>query len=264
MSGIVLYHRNCADGWGAAMAAKKHSKWADAEYIAVQYGEEPPDVTGKDVLIVDFSYRRHAMEEMKAKASSLFVIDHHKTAQTELEGLEYCIFNMGRSGAAMTWEYLHGRVPQLIRFVEDRDLWKWSLHRSKEVSAALASYPMDFETWDALIEDESCIVSLAAEGQAILRYQNREVSRAIGAWKRSPQHADIGGYHVPTMNCTSLISEICGELSDGYPFAATYMDVDGKRVFSLRTRQNGFDCGAVARQYGGGGHPGAAGYTVDL
>lgn len=280
MNRLVIYHRNCADGFGAAMAAKKHQEWADAEYVAAQYGEEPPDVKGKHVLIMDFSYPRDVLEKMNESALSLFVIDHHKTAEKELEGLDYAIFDMSQSGAMMAWKILHPEdgamscvnellsqddrvVPVLIQYVQDRDLWKWKLANSREVSAALASYPMDFEMWNELLNDNE-MPRLALEGEAILRYQTREVSRAIGAWKRNPQHKEIGGHRVPVMNCTSLISEICGELSDGYPFAATYMDVDGKRIYSLRTRQNDFDCGAVAREYGGGGHPGAAGYAVTL
>jgi oligoribonuclease NrnB/cAMP/cGMP phosphodiesterase (DHH superfamily) len=221
-------------------------------------------VSGKNVLIVDFSFCRQVLEEMNIKAKSLFVIDHHTTAQEELKGLGYCQFDKDRSGAVMTWNYLHGKVPQLILFVEDRDLWKWSLDNSKEVSAALASYPMDFETWDAFIEDDNCIKRLTMEGRAILRYQNLEVSRKISAWRRSPRFIEIGGYKVPVMNCTSLISEICGELSWGHPVAATYMDVNEKRIYSLRRREGDVDCGLVDSQYGGGGHTGAAGYSVDL
>ena len=263
---LVLFHRNCQDGWGAAMACKLHADWKDAEYIAVQYQEQPPEVAGKDVLIVDFSYKRPVLEVMHQQAASLYVIDHHETAEKELAGLGYCQFDMSHSGAYLTWQHLHGHVPELILYVEDRDLWNWKLHNSKEVSAALASYPRDVETWQPLLDRDGTL-RLQHEGQAILRYQNQQIGAALGSWKRSPQFIQIAGETVPVLNCTSLISEICGELSqvgDGYPFAATYlMTSDGKRVFSLRTRKDSaVHVGNICRQYGGGGHPGAAGFAV--
>ena len=35
------------------------------------------------------------------------------------------------------------------------------------------------------------------------------------------------------------------------------------RKVSLRSRAGGLDCSAIARERGGGGHPGAAGYSTD-
>ena len=51
----VLYHANCYDGLGAAWAIRKQLG-DTADYIPVQYGESPPDVTGKHVIIADFSF----------------------------------------------------------------------------------------------------------------------------------------------------------------------------------------------------------------
>jgi hypothetical protein len=44
-------------------------------------------VTGLDVAIVDFSYKRPVMVELASKAKSILVLDHHKTAQADLDGL---------------------------------------------------------------------------------------------------------------------------------------------------------------------------------
>ena len=35
------------------------------------------------------------------------------------------------------------------------------------------------------------------------------------------------------------------------------------RKVSLRSRAGGLDCSAIARERGGGGHPGAAGFSTD-
>src|SRR3990167_3596264 len=142
---LVLYHGNCPDGFGSAWAA-----WLalgdSAEYVPVQYGEAPPDVAARKVYIVDFSYPRATLLAMNEAAESILVLDHHKTAQADLAGLDFCEFYMERSGATMTWDRLVScgpedrrwfNEPEIVRcnavtrrFVEyltDRDLWRFML-----------------------------------------------------------------------------------------------------------------------------------------
>lgn len=84
----ILYHANCKDGAGAALAA--WMKYGDEghEYIPVQYGGEPPNVDGEKVMILDFSYPRDILIAISKSAKSITLIDHHKTAQADLAGIE--------------------------------------------------------------------------------------------------------------------------------------------------------------------------------
>lgn len=262
MKDLCIYHKNCSDGLAAALAV--HERYGDIEFIPAQYGDAPIVVDGRNVIIVDFSYKRSVLLEMKNKAESLVVIDHHKTAKDELADLDFCIFNMEKCGAVLTWEHLFPAkpIPKLFEYVQDRDLWTWELPHSKEVSAALRSLKPWISEWRPFLNDE-LIEELVTDGFAILRYQKRceEIALASPA-----QTVRIAGHEVPCRNSTHLISEICGEMAKGYPFAAVYFDTtDGKRVFSLRSREpRGIDVSAIAKQYGGGGHPAAAGFSVDI
>lgn len=48
---ICIYHKNCADGFGAAWAVRK--KFGSAvKMIPASYQSTPPDVTGETVYIV--------------------------------------------------------------------------------------------------------------------------------------------------------------------------------------------------------------------
>ena len=86
MKPLVLYHANCWDGFCAAWIAKK--ALGDIEAIPVQYGQDPPiDFCGRDVYILDFSYPRGEMENIIRSSNRVVVLDHHKTAQKELDGL---------------------------------------------------------------------------------------------------------------------------------------------------------------------------------
>ena len=268
---LVIYHANCWDGFCAAWIARKALK--DIETFPANYGSKPPDVTGRIVYILDFSYPREEMEKILTTARRTVVLDHHKTAAAALDGLHQpetgmdVIFDMTKSGGRQTWQWFtmegytlwtphQPRTPWLVDYTEDRDLWRHTLPCSEEINAALRSYPLEFELWDKF-EEMNPIETLAPEGRAIRRAERQIVETHI---KNAVPHI-IGGHKVPVVNATVLFSEIAGELSKGQPFGACYFDrQDGKRQWSLRSDENGVDVSAIAKMYGGGGHAHAAGF----
>lgn len=282
----VLYHANCADGFGAALCA-----WlkfgADAEYIPVSYGQPvPPLELMAAVYIVDFSFPRGVLAELRVRTSTLVILDHHETARKELEGFPGAVFDMTKSGARLAWEYFHPNepVPALIRYIEDRDLWKWELPDSREVSAALGTYEQDLAMWGGMLaHGEEEIERLAGEGEAILRLVRQNVERQC--WnvrvagfrlinrevKFQSMPAGQGFYPVdgevkwaPVVNATCHVSEVGEHLLQKFPsapFVAVYLDkADGSRMWSLRSRKD-FDCSPIAKAFGGGGHKQACGFT---
>lgn len=259
----VLYHAHCADGFGGAYAAWR-ALGDEATYLPVQYGGEVPEIApGTDaVWMIDFSYPRDQILALHTKYPKLVILDHHRTAQADLAGLDFAIFDMDKSGAVLAWEHFHPGepVPMLLRYVQDRDLWTWKLPDSREVSAGLWSYPMNFATWDGLIRR---VDRLADEGAGILRYMKQQTEMIISQAKRG----ELAGHIVPICNATSLWSEVGEALCERYPddaFAAAYYDLsNGLRKWSLRSRGE-FDVSAIARQLGGGGHRNAAGFVERL
>ena len=290
MKNYVLYHSNCPDGAGAALAA--YLKLGEnAEYIPVNYGKGPPEIEpNSNVYIVDFSYPRAQLEEIAAKAH-LIVLDHHLTAEKELAGLPFCVFDMNKSGAVMAWEYFHPatEVPRFIRYLEDRDLWRFKLPLSREFSAAVGSYPLDFRLWAAnkWAENPSAVNVLACEGIICLRLKNQQVeimaknSRWVyfdttvkdGCVFFDPVSSPLeplrdGVFVAPVANATVFFSEVGEKLLELNPdaqFSAYYFDraSDEKRQWGLRSRPD-FDCSVIAKAFGGGGHKNAAGFTEDL
>lgn len=266
---VVIYHDVCYDGFGAAWVFYKQFR-DTARYIPATYGAAFPENIkhGSDVFIVDFSYPRAVLmknlllEHLKKKSIYLVILDHHKSAEEDLRGIPNAIFNMEKSGAMMAWEYLFAPEPPpaLINYIMDRDLWKFRLPYSREIGAALRSYRMDFETWNGL---EMKIQQLKVDGIAILRQQDQTVEQMC----RNAVIRNIGGYDIPVVNCTCYFSEVCETLIEIYPkaiCAASYFDrYDKNRQWSLRSKGE-FDCTLIARQYGGGGHKNAAGFTTEL
>lgn len=281
---LCIYHGNCADGFGAACAVKL-ALGDSVEFFPGVYQNNPPDVRGKKVVIVDFSYRREVLEKMAETAVSILVLDHHKTAQEDLAGFPeppadlevlrgwlpesgiYARFSMEKSGAVLAWEHFHAvDAPALINHIQDRDLWKFELPGTREIQAALFSYPYDFEVWTDLILGGN-VERLRADGEAIERKHHKDVAELTRVVTRMML---IGGEVVPVANLPYTLTSDAGHLLCGdpslqspcYPFAGCYWDTPQGRVFSLRSREDGADVGAIAKFYGGGGHKHASGFRV--
>ncbi|MBA2486803.1 MAG: phosphoesterase [Nitrospira sp.] len=252
---LILYHAECADGFGAAWAIWR--RFPDAQYRPVKHGETPPtDLTGQHIVIVDFSYARPVLEAMAESAASLVVLDHHITAEKTLADLPYAYFDLKKSGAVLGWEWAHDEpAPWLLRYIQDKDLWHWALPNSREISAALASYPFDFALWNRFEQQE-----LEREGRAILRYENELVMKLAA-------HATMvqfEGATVPAVQSAILTSQIGERLSADSPFCLIWHDRNGRRYYSLRSREEGTDVGSIAASFGGGGHTHAAGFSIPL
>lgn len=277
---LVIYHANCWDGFCAAWIARK--ALGDSEFYPAYYGQKPPDVTGRVVYILDFSYPREIMDRLVSVARRTVVLDHHKTAMDALDGLHQpetgidVIFDMSKSGARLAWLWFwdshfsamgqnvpffrfvsRDRAPWLVDYVEDRDLWRNALPETESINAALRSYPLNFLLWDEFERNHAQRETLAREGAAIRRSELQVIETHV----RNAHEAEVAGYMVPVVNATVLFSEIAGELAKGRPFAACYFDrKDGTRQWSLRSDENGLDVGQIAKACGGGGHPRAAGF----
>ncbi len=252
---VVMYHAECSDGFGAAWALWK--KFPSARFIPVKHGNSPPaGIAGRHVVIVDFSYPRETLEAMARETAGLQVLDHHITAEKALAGLPFAYFDQKKSGAVLAWEWAHTEpAPWLLQYIQDKDLWDWALPASREINAALASYPYNFHVWDELRQ-----VTLEAEGRAILRYENELVGKITA-------EAALVSFHnetVPAVQSAVLTSQLGERLSAGYPFCVIWHDRDGRRYYSLRSREDGADVAAIATSYGGGGHTHAAGFSVPL
>lgn len=273
---MCIYHGNCADGFGAAWSIWK--KFPDIIFFPGVYGQDGPDCRGHHVLFVDFSYPEHHMRSIAAQAKSVTVLDHHKSAEANLsklmdEGVIYGTFDMEKSGAMLAWEWAFPDLepPMLLRHIQDRDLWKFELPRTEDIQAALFSHPYDFHVWNELFEgEEAAIETLAREGQAITRKHKKDIEELLKVTTRSMV---IGGKMVPVANLPyTMASDACHKLcvtdfealGGKPPFAASYYDKPGLRVFSLRSIEGGEDVSEIARKYGGGGHKHAAGFAVTI
>jgi uncharacterized protein len=275
---LVIYHANCHDGFCCAWLLWRHGVVNPEGLVPAQYGDEPPwDKMSEreSVMVCDFSYPRDVLERVRAKCKSLVVLDHHKTAQENLRGLDYCTFDVEKSGGRLTWEWLVKHEccgvcperPWLVDYTEDRDLWRHGLTDTREVHAALSSYSLELSTWESL--HVRGWRALVPEGRALLRYRAQVVAEHVKRAREIEMSGRGGSHKVLAVNATTLYSEVAGALAEGRPFGACYFDragTDGRvvRQWSLRSTSDGVDVSEIARARGGGGHEHAAGFEETL
>lgn len=292
---VCIYHFPCDDGFASAWIV--HQKWPDCVLAPTNYGLAFPnvDIDGKNILIADFSYKPDTLAALAATASSIVILDHHKTAEADLAAFKVTIcsnalfascdidgmlrdmvqltrpailarFEMDRSGASLTWEFCYPDDPEpmLVQFIQDRDLWRFKLKETRAFSLYLRSFPYDLKVW-TVIADHICREPNAVIGEAlsIERYYDQRLAemlptatlKSIGKWSGVPVA------HAPY----AFASDLANELLKAYPhapFAAVVVDAYGVRTYSLRSEDARQDVSEVAKSFGGGGHRNSAGFRV--
>lgn len=260
---VVVFHGNCYDGFGAAWAASKFlGRSEHVKYISAAYDKGPPPEVfdAEQVYILDYCYKPDEMIAI-AQKTKVLVLDHHHTAVQRMTGVTHpnleSMFDMERSGAGMAWDYFSRGTtrPELINHIEDRDLWKFKIPGSREVQASLISYPMDFTVWDSFN-----VAGLMSEGVALLRMNEQIVEKTC----KSPWLINMAGHFIPVVNTSMAWSEVGEHLLEKHPnapFVASFTEFGDTTMWSLRSRED-FDCGEIAKQFGGGGHKQAAGFKI--
>ena len=263
MSPLVIYHADCVDGFTAAWAAWRYLRGA-AAYLPTHHGDPPPDVTGHEVYLLDFAYRRDITLELARHAAQLLVLDHHKTALEELGDLPFACLDMEQSGAGLAWRHFHPEapVPRLVLAVEDGDLWRHELPDTRAIYLRLQFEPRTFRNWEriaALTATDAGFEAFAQEGRVLQEEREFQVERMLLKRYEVVLEGERGlAAEAPPSLRSELghrLAQLCGTFGlVWYPRAGSYH-------VSLRSIGD-YDVERLARRFGGGGHRNAAGFTV--
>lgn len=186
-------------------------------------------------------------------------------------GLDTPVLNMHKSGALLAWEYFHPNkpVPDIIKYVSDRDLWEFKYPETKAVVEGIHLHPehRSFEYWDRLAYDRELLKSCIEDGRIILKHNNNIIERNKS--NRIHKLTLLNGYKVAIFNATYLISEMCEayyscpDLNVDYVISY-YVTPAGRIQLSFRSaKSSGVDVGMIAAGYGGGGHFNASGACLN-
>lgn len=271
-SPLVLYHgRSCPDGFAAALAAWLYYD-GKAEFLALDHGDvktgaDLPVLDGRAVYVLDFSFDEPILRGIEERAAKLVMLDHHLSAADKL-GRFTCRcgvvhFDMGKSGARLAWEFFHPEqpVPDLVKYVEDRDIWTWKHPESAPFLAALDMEPFDFARWQAVANfDAAQMTAFMARGQAM----DDKFHHLAHAMAKAALSLNFNGVDGLMVNVPSAFHSLVGDIlcQKSGTFALMWsVDKTGVVKCGLRSR-SGFSCIALAESMGGGGHAQASGFKM--
>jgi len=281
---LIIYHDNCADGFGAAWAAYKKFGADGAEYLPMSYNDKrvelhdehlnfPANLAGRDIYILDFSFKPEVIDAMLKVANNYVVwIDHHLTAFKDFnfdptQRIEHSdpelnwdvILDPNKSGCVLAWEHFHPNeeVPNLLRYIEDRDLWRWQYTSTRDLATGLRSKPFTFDWFDFADENLTKVMDKGTAMNELFDQQLADIT------KRHTLTL-IDGQLGRSVNCTPQFASEAGNIlaKASGTFGMTWM-INNKGMANVSLRSVGdYDVSAIAKTFGGGGHRNAAGFEV--
>lgn len=286
MSDVVLYHAGCPDGFGAAWLLQRMLV-PDAQLVPMDWHQPPPAeawVTDGNLWSVDYCPDGNYLDELGGVLDIITVFDHHQSSVKEigdrphftgigafldasdLGALDHTsiVIDQSHSGIGLVARYakhVTGEgIPWFVKYIEDRDLWRFDFFDTKNVSAAIASLPMTVEAWNSLAAADP--QQVIAEGMAINRYREQLVEQCAASSVRV--HLDEWDVQC-SVSPYAIGSDVAGLLAERSPDGiGAYCILHPDRVqFGLRSRGDGPDVAQLAERFGGGGHEHASGFTVN-
>lgn len=264
---IVFYHQNCLDGFGSAWAAWKKFK-NKADYFALNY-QTPFEylISHNQIYFFDVVPERKVLENLIKQDNKITIIDHHLSTKNLLglnkfKNIDIKV-NLRNSASVLVWQYFFPkrRVPELLLYVEDMDLWKFKKLNTREILATIDLADMNFQKWDELtkeIQNKKNREKYIQAGRRIVASQDRKITTII----KEAQEVKIGKYKTLMVNSSILVSEIGNALIKKMPpMAIIWFEAGEEKRISLRSNGK-VDVSKIAEKYGGGGHKQAAGFTI--
>ena len=114
---VILYHKGCPDGFGAAWSAWKKFG-IKAEYIAIDPHTLPKEkIENAQIFILDNAFSVEVQEMLRKNNKSVIIIDHHESSAEEINSFSENIFDIKHSGAVLAWNYFHPKkkIPLFLR-----------------------------------------------------------------------------------------------------------------------------------------------------
>ena len=165
----------------------------------------------------------------------------------------------------LAWRYFHPkkRVPKLLQYIEDGDLWRFKLSFSRIINTYLKFQDHDFSLWSKIAQDMENVKKrkqYVQNGKIILKYEQKLINYMVD----NAQKVVFEGYK--TLAANLHLPYIRSQL--GYvlvkklpPIGIVWGYEKDALVVSLRS-DGKVDVAELAKRYGGGGHKVAASFML--
>jgi len=280
---LCLYHRSDLDGQCGGAIYRKAMELRNAMFMlyGIDYGDEIPWklIDGSDLTIIDWSFQPwEVFYEAIQRANTVRWIDHHRSAIIEWQAHQdmpevakvETFLREDEAGCEIAWRVFFGDwpEPEAVNLLGRYDVWEHSDFRVLPFQYGLRLYDMDpghgkdRNRWAGLLESNSDEwESYLHDGELLLKYQTQNDAASV---TKTWFPLDFAGRRW----------QACNRLGKGSRFFDVVWEsqkFDGMLAFGWNGRKQQWqiglysdrqdiDCGAIAKEHGGGGHPGAAGF----
>ncbi|TVR44977.1 MAG: hypothetical protein EA402_05435 [Planctomycetota bacterium] len=265
---VVVFHRNCLDGRSSAAVVRRKEN-GRGTYQPLQYGNKlRHSVLGRRVYILDFALDEDEMRRIAQEASEVIWLDHHASNVELQQRLGWGTLDLSECGATLTWKTLYPDepMPEVLAYVKDKDLWLWQLPHAREITAGLFATYSD-RNFTGLLEAD--LERMRRKGIPIIKALDERVTKTIGHGVEISEPYGLRDIRALVINAQidhsdigALVTKPVSEGGKGLDLAIMFfLRADGRWVHVLRSTS--VDCGRIASNRGGGGHPAAASYVAD-
>ena len=270
----IITHKNCPDGFSAAWVLWTKYK-DDAIYTAVPAGPKEfndyEKIKNKIVYITDVYFPLKIIEKMEKIAKKVIIIEHHPTAYRDLKGHKNFHYNPTFSAAYLVWKFIYNKqkMPHFIKLISDNDTGTWKMKGSMELTMAiktLISLKLKKENFDQFskLANSSFLLKMIKIGGHYKKYRDSiiEITMKRAVIKKWDKYK----IYILNANIPVLGGAIATELSKNkevdFAIVYTYDENNKYYIITMRSSKPNVDLSKIAEKYGGGGHPGAASFTL--
>lgn len=180
-------------------------------------------------------------DERKASGTSLFLAHLNRLITVDEDGLEEFTETVRRYD---TWEWQTKYADKEPKKLNDL---LFILGRERFISRFASDLSLDFTESERLL--------LELEQEKIDAYVEAKALTAITTKIET-------GHYLATVFADRYQSELGNQLSERFPEMDAVAMINPDRSVSLRTIHDSVDVSAIAKNYGGGGHPKASGFPI--
>ncbi|HEY0220699.1 MAG TPA: phosphoesterase [Candidatus Paceibacterota bacterium] len=271
---VAIYHKDCVDGTTSAAVVLK--KFPEAKVYPIPRGYTKEDLEPilstlteeNEIYTVDGEMGAREILDLGFKVTT---IDHHIGERENLDNLakensNYTfIFDNDKSGASLSWNYFFPgeEMPEMIKYVEDFDLWNWKYRKETEnVMGYLSIFRNNPEKTLELMNNG--LEEIMNKGEVISTYTESQIEEQK---KTEPVQIKIGENTVPAFNAPMSYKSFLGDFfSKKLGKTVLIFKIDGGKVkMSFRGHDEHTPSALeLASLVGGGGHRNSAGGAMPL
>lgn len=287
---IKLFTHTDLDGIGCAILAKlAFGEEVEIEYCdydnineKVKYYLNTNDDSLSYIYITDISVNEETAK-MLDKRGGTCLLDHHPTA-LELNKYRWCkvmiedLNGLKTSGTKMLYHWLgingylneelenNESLDKFAELVRDYDTWRWSILGEdgficKQINDLLYLYGRDkFITWCISEIHDDVFPKLCVADELVLELKQKEIDKYVEEKDKTMVISPMCGHVCGFVFAEKYFSELGSRLCTTHPEIDFIAMIDMDGTVSYRTVKDNIDLGKdVAKLFGGGGHPKAAG-----